>query len=134
MPIAEFSLGDFLKCFVEYAVKERRVKSFAPPSPQARPWNEFLCVIRHRLLHENLPYAYFGAFEFSGAFPKSLELQKVIPELEEMCYVRLPDYRLMLYPDFLRISFLPNIRDPILERTMGIAYNVAIYVPDFLEV
>ncbi len=130
MATSEFSLGDFLKCFIEYSVKVKGVKSFA--QPYARPWHEFLWNTRCVFLQASLPYSLFGSFEFGGVFPKSSELYKAMPELEWVCYARF-DYRLMLYPGGIRTSSLSFVGDSTLERSLEIAYGVAVNVPDLLE-
>lgn len=131
MPIGGFSLSDFLKCFVEFAVEERGVKSLAPPySP---PWHVFLFNTRSILAQKGLPYMYFGPFDYEGHFPKSRELYLVMPSLEWVCFACLPDWRLMLYPEKIRVRTLPFIRDPVLEHTLDVAFTVAINVEGFLE-
>jgi|GEM_PF-2069730 len=132
MPSADFSLSDFLRHFMEYACDENEVKSFSPPN--ALSWHLFLWNTRTLLLNAHLPHAYFGGFSFERGVPSSHHMMKAMEALQWTCHVRYSDWRIVLYPKMYRepTSF-QFTRDPILVRSLEIAYAVAVNTDGFLE-
>ena len=132
MPVDEFSLSDFLRCFMEYAYDENEVKSFSPPN--APSWHLFLWHTRTLLLNARLPHAHFGGFSFEKRVPYSHNMMKAMEALQWICHVRHPDWRIVLYPKMYREPTSSRLaRDPILVRTLEIAYAVAVETDGFLE-
>jgi len=132
MPADEFTLSDFLRYFMEYACDENEVKSFSPPN--AFSWHLFLWHTRTLLLDARLPHTYFGGFSFENGAPYSHDMMKAMEALLWVCHVRHPDWRIVLYPKMYREPISSRFaRDPILVRTLEIAYAVAVRTEGFLE-